>query len=62
MLKITSSYIILHLNLKRLRFTGETRDLMDMSVLCERESRRNIIESFATSCHIQLYQDLKREP
>ena len=38
-----------------------TRDLTDTSVPCERESRRNVIQSFAMSHHVQSYQDSKRE-
>ena len=39
-----------------------TRNWMNMSVPYERESRWNVIECFATSRHVQLYQDSKREP
>ena len=49
MLEITCCYIVLHLNLKQLRFTGE-------------QSHQNVIESFAMSCDVQSYQDLKHEP
>ena len=44
------------------RINRWTRDLTDTSVPCERESCRNVIESFAMSRHVQSYQDLKCEP
>ena len=37
------------------------RDWTDTPVPCERELRTNVIQSFATSCHVQSYQDSKSE-
>ena len=51
MLKITCCYVIFHLNLKRLGFTGEP-DSTDMSVPREHDARENVKEFVVMSPHI----------
>ena len=50
MLKICCFYIILHLNLKRLGFTGETVTQWTHQIPCERDSRERICCD-VTTCH-----------
>ena len=53
---LTCFVFVIHLNLKRLRFTEEVNDL----VMCQRESHENMNEFFMTSCHVMPHPIISR--
>ena len=65
MLEITCFYIILHLNLERLGFTGEpvtqwTRQSREN--VNHLRTWRNSLKHHAKSCNIESYHDSRRNP
>ena len=58
-LQITYCHIILHLNLKRLGFTGEP---VTRRTRQSRENAKELFVTSSTSCYVRSYQDSKREP
>ena len=57
MLEITCCYVILHLNLKRIGFTGEPVTQRTRQSLVKNSSKRH-----ATSCYVESYHDSRHNP